>query len=633
MNTNKYLQLLSKEYPNIQEVKKEMINISTILTLPKGTEFFFSDLHGEYDAFNHLLHSASGVIKNKIDLLYSDELTEIQRQKLAHVIYYPKEHLASYPKEDYEQLINYLIAIAKFCSAKYTQSKIRKKIPLEYVTIIEELLCFHDNSYINEYYHDMIQMILSINQAVPLIQALCQFIKNICIDHIHIIGDIFDRGPRPDFIIDELMKYNQVDIQWGNHDVSWMGAACGNQALIANVIRISLNYNNLDLLENGYGINLRALCDFAKITYKDDSCISFLPYQYDTNYFDYVSPHIIAKMHKAITIIQLKLEGQLIEKYPMYHHYNWLTHIQFNDYSLIHQDIKYYLKDTNLPTVNPLSPLELTQEEKEVMNSLKSSFIHSKHLHEHIKYLYQNGQMYTIMNNNLLFHGCIPMNEKGKFQEININHQKLKGKALLDKIEEIIINAYFNHDNEAIDMMYFLWGSDFSPLFGKSKLCIFEKYFLDSPELCQEMMNPYYIWSQKEETCQMILHNFGIKDGHIINGHVPVKIKNGESPIKANGRLYVIDGGLSKAYHEKTGISGYTLIYDSQHIQLAKHQPYNILVKQGLMCLTPEVEIIETFPRIKNRNCDVGKKLQLQLEDLNQLLLCYQKGDIKESNS
>ncbi|WP_300082332.1 fructose-1,6-bisphosphatase [uncultured Thomasclavelia sp.] len=632
----RYLELLAEKYRNIDEVTAEIMNLGTILSLPKGTEFFFSDLHGEHLAFIHLLKSASGVIKNKIDLLFEKQLSLIQRQQLAHLIYYPKEQLEKINPDDqwYELTIYYLIALARFCSSKYTRSKVSKKLPKQYSYVITEMLSCHNDQYINEYYHDIISNIIMIDNAKSFIIALCQFIRDICIDNIHIIGDIFDRGPRPDLIIDELMQYDQVDIQWGNHDISWMGAACGNQALIANVIRIALSYNNFDLLEDGYGINLRPLSEFAREVYQDDDCLKFYPHELDDNLYDQVNVKLTAKMHKAITIIQLKLEGRLIENHPEYqmNHQIWLKQIDFDNKIVNFQNQIYQLSDNYFPTVDSNEPLKLTEKEEQLMKILTASFTHSKRLQQHIEYLYRYGNMYKIINGNLLFHGCIPLDKSGKLRKVNVDGKDYQGKELLDKFEEKINLAYYQNNQDAIDLMWYLWCGKNSPLFGKSKLALFEKYFIQESKLINEIKNSYYKWIEQEQTCKMILKCFDLDSntGHIINGHMPVKTVAGEKPVKANGRLYVIDGGISKSYHSKTGTAGYTLIFDSQHLQLAKHLPYHDLAKDGLMCLTPEVEIMETNSRIKNRDCDVGKELSRQLQDLKELLFAYRNGIIKE---
>lgn len=636
----RYLELLAHRFVNKQEVISEIINLKTILSLPKGTEFFFSDLHGEHSAFLHLLKSASGVIKDKIDLLFQCQLSSLEREKLAHFIYYPQKQLELLPlqgtlrKRWYEKTIIYLIQLAKFCSTKYTRSKVYKKLPKEFAYIMQEMLSCYESEYMLDYYHQIIVSLLEINCIEIFMISLCEFIQRICIDYIHIIGDIFDRGPRPDLIIDELMTYDQVDIQWGNHDISWMGAACGQPALVANVVRIALSYNHLDLLEIGYGINLRALSDFAREVYQTDSCLSFQPHVLDKNKYDKADLDLVAKMYKAITIIQLKLEGQLIHRYPNDYQDKviWLEKIDFQSKNVKFMTKTYPLKDDFLPTVSHVTPLILTKKENQLMETLIYSFQKSQRLQNHIHFLYTHGHMYKTMNQNLMFHGCIPLDHNGNFKEILIQGKILKGKALLDELQCIAKRAYYEHKQEDIDMMWFLWCSSSSPLFGKSQLTLFEKHFLDDKHLQQENMDPYYKWIEKESTCQMILNHFGITKGHIINGHVPVRIKDGQKPIKANGLLYVIDGGISKTYQEKTGNAGYTLIFDSQHLKLAQHLPYQKSAKEGLLCLTPKVEIIQTYLRIKNKDCDIGNVLKSQINDLKELLVAYQKGIVKENS-
>lgn len=638
----KYLDLLSHKYKNEQEVMSEIINLSTILTLPKGTEFFFSDLHGEHHSFLHLLKSASGVIKSKIDVLYKDEMNEIERQKLAHLIYYPEKQMSHLKltgqKRDewYEENIYRLIHIAKYCSTKYTRSKVRKKLPKDYAYVITEMLNCHNDEYIQSYYHDIIQTILSIDNAQAFIVSLCGFIRDICIDYIHILGDIFDRGPRPDLIIDELMTYDHVDVQWGNHDISWMGAACGNLALMANVIRIAISYNHFDLLEDGYGINLRPLSDFARNVYHDDPCFAFQPHILDENKYDPIDKDLASKMHKAITIIQMKLEGQMIERHPEYQmkHLQWLKQLSPDFQTVTYLGKTYSLNNHYFPTIDPFNPLELTLQEKQLMKAIQASFKHSFKLHKHVQFLYRYGSIYKIMNGNLLLHGCIPLNQNGQLRKVDVYGKKLSGKDLLDKINEIVNHAYFLDENnrDDIDFMWYLWCSKDSPVFGKSKLSVFEKYFIDDEDIHQEVMDPYYHFVEDEKVCQMILDHFHLYEpySHIINGHVPVKIKDGERPVKANGKLYMIDGGISKAYQPKTGIAGYTLIFDSQYLQLARHRPYNKLAKEGLLCLTPQVEIMEKRSRIKNKDCDLGIILKDRINDLNELLITYRNGMIKE---
>ena len=480
----RYLELLAHRFVNKQEVISEIINLKTILSLPKGTEFFFSDLHGEHSAFLHLLKSASGVIKDKIDLLFQCQLSSLEREKLAHFIYYPQKQLELLPlqgtlrKRWYEKTIIYLIQLAKFCSTKYTRSKVYKKLPKEFAYIMQEMLSCYESEYMLDYYHQIIVSLLEINCIEIFMISLCEFIQRICIDYIHIIGDIFDRGPRPDLIIDELMTYDQVDIQWGNHDISWMGAACGQPALVANVVRIALSYNHLDLLEIGYGINLRALSDFAREVYQTDSCLSFQPHVLDKNKYDKADLDLVAKMYKAITIIQLKLEGQLIHRYPNDYQDKviWLEKIDFQSKNVKFMTKTYPLKDDFLPTVSHVTPLILTKKENQLMETLIYSFQKSQRLQNHIHFLYTHGHMYKTMNQNLMFHGCIPLDHNGNFKEILIQGKILKGKALLDELQCIAKRAYYEHKQEDIDMMWFLWCSSSSPLFGKSQLTLFEKH-------------------------------------------------------------------------------------------------------------------------------------------------------------
>lgn len=550
------------------------------------------------------------------------------------MIYYPTKQIEiiNPDKEWYKNTIYKLINITKFVSSKYPRSKVKRKLQKEYAYAIMEMLnCNNDND-IKSYYEDIIDMIISIENEKEFVIALCHAIREIGIDYIHIIGDIFDRGPRPDLIIEELMKYEHVDIQWGNHDISWMGAASGNKSLIANVIRIALSYNSFDLLEDGYGINLRPLSDFAREIYKDDPCDSFVPHILDENQYDIVDKELTAKMHKAITIIQLKLDGQLIEKHPEYHmnHLQWLKNTDFNRYIVYYDNKDYKLNDTFFPTIDVSNPLKLTKEEESLMNTLQSSFLRSERLQKHIQYIYAHGNMYKIFNGNLLFHGCIPLNVDGTFRSVKVHDKVVSGKELLDELEKVINNAYFHH--EYVDDMWFLWCSPDSPVFGKSKLSVFEKYFIDDKSISKEEYDYYYQFIENEEVALYILRNFGLdnKKSHIINGHVPVKIKDGEKPIKANGKVYVIDGGISKAYQSKTGNAGYTLIYDSYSLKLARHRPYDREAIFGLLCLTPEVKVIESHDRLKNKDCDMGIELYERINDLQALLKEFQNGKIKE---
>lgn len=639
---NKYLQLLAKEYPNIDSVASEMVNLSAIRSLPKGTEYFFSDLHGEYEAFLHMLKSASGIIKKKIDQVLGKTVSNEEREKLANLIYYLEKEVklladAGRITDEWKRLTIYrLILVCEAVSAKYTRSRVRKCVSADLVYILDELLNVTDDVNKDFYYDEIINAIIDTEIAEKFVISLCRLIQSLAIDRLHIIGDIFDRGPRADIIIDELMLMHDVDIQWGNHDISWIGAASGNYALIANVIRISMRYNNFDVLEDGYGLNLRALAVFAGEAYKEDECRLYYPNTLDDNIYDPVDIKLVAKMHKAITVIQLKLEGQLMEKYPEWEMQSrhLFGRVDFENGTLQMDGREYVLTDHYFPTVDKNNPLALSEGERELMTILANSFSHSEKLHEHIRFLLAKGSMYRVCNGNLLFHGCIPMDEKGELQSVAINGAYYSGKALLDKLDEIVNRAYFFRENPAekeyaCDFMWYLWCGPKSPLFGKDKMCFFESYYPEDKSLRKERYNSYYTFSENVEVCDRILGMFGIDEdnGHIINGHVPVKIKNGESPVKAGGKLFVIDGGISKAYQKATGIAGYTLIYDSHSLSLAEHKPFI----SGKSEHTPKTQLVEKLESRANiSDTDVGKDILEKIEDLRQLLHAYRAGTMKE---
>ena len=638
----KYLSLLAKEFPTIDSAVSEIVNLSAIRSLPKGTEYFFSDIHGEYEAFLHMLKSASGMIKNKIDITLGKTVSGAERESLAYLIYYPDKQLKKLHKQgeltdEWRRLTIYrLILVCEAVSAKYTRSRVRKRIPKDMVYILDELLNVTDDVVKEYYYDEIITTILDTGIADRFIKSLCELIQSLAIDKLHIIGDIYDRGPRADIIMDELMKMHDVDIEWGNHDISWMGAASGNWALIANVIRISMRYNNFDVLEDGYGLNLRALAVFAGETYKDDDCALFMPQTLDDNIYDPVDTKLVAKMHKAITVIQLKLEGQLIERHPEWNmdERDIFRRVDFDNGTVTLGGRKFTLLDVNFPTVLHDYPLSLTDEENELMTVLANSFMHSERLNCHIRFLYSKGSMYKTINGNLLFHGCIPLDKNGDLQSVNIAGRQYSGKALLDKLDEIANKAYFMsagaEKDYSVDYMWYLWSGACSPLYGKDKMAFFERYFLDDKGLQKENYNAYYHFSEHADICGRILEMFGLDPGrgHIINGHVPVKIKNGESPVKADGRLFVIDGGISKAYQKATGIAGYTLIYDSHSLNLAEHKPFI----SGESEHTPEIHMVEKLDRRANiSDTDKGAELLEQINDLRELLTAYRSGEIKES--
>lgn len=637
-----YLKLMAREYPTIKAASSEIINLMAICGLPKGTEYFFSDLHGEYEAFIHLLRSSSGIIREKIKETFGHIVSKEDERELAGLIYYPDrmigqlKHSQNYTEDWQRTAIFRLVQICKEVSSKYTRSKVRKKMPPAFAYIIDELLHVDyndDNKRV--YYNEIIRSIIDINMAESFITALCHLIQNLTIDNLHIIGDIFDRGPRADIIMEELMQFHDVDIQWGNHDISWIGAVTGNLACICNVLRIAISYNGFDVLEDGYGINIRPLSMFAAHTYKDDACSRFMPHILDQNIYDAVDPGLAAKMHKAIAVIQFKVEGQIIKRHPEYAMDSriLLTAVNYEKGTVVIEGKEYSMLDINFPTIDPADPLKLTKEEEELLHTLKLSFRHSALLHKHIKFLYSNGGMYKCCNKNLLYHGCIPMKEDGEFDTFTMNGVSYKGRELLDYIDKQVQNAYFAQETapekaDSRDFLWYLWCGAKSPVYGKDKMTTFEHYFIEDKAASKENMNPYYKLSQKEEYCDKILEDFGlpIEGSHIINGHVPVKLKEGETPVKANGKLFVIDGGLSKAYQNKTGIAGYTLIFNSNHLALAEHKPYDPQNES-----TPKVCIVEKMQnRIMVADTDVGKELKSRIEDLKELVAAYREGALKE---
>jgi fructose-1,6-bisphosphatase III len=642
MIDERYLKLLSKEYPNAQAAAAEIINLKAIMSLPKGTEYFFSDLHGEQEAFLYQLKSASGVVRKKIDELFEQSISEGERSALAKLIYYPESQL-NLAKQDESGFSDWcritiyrLVEVCKEAASKYTRSKVRKKLPENFAYIIDELLHADGASNKPHYHSEIIKTIVETNMSEEFITALCYLIQQLLIDKLHIIGDIFDRGPRADAIMDALINCHDVDIQWGNHDISWMGAAAGNWACIASVLRLGISYNNFDLLEDGYGINLRALSVFAAQTYRDDPCDLFMPHILDENQYDPVDIALAAKMHKAMAIIEFKVEGQLIEKHPEYRMDDrvLLKRVDFKKGTVKIGETEYPLTDTLFPTVNPENPLELTRAETELMKTIAASFCHSERLEKHIRFLYSHGSMYLCINSKLLYHGCIPLTEDGKFDEITFDMQSHSGRDYLQYLDGVARIAYFapsgsREKKEACDFMWYLWCGAKSPLFGKTKLAAFERYFIADSAAHHEEMNPYYTYIEHRKTCEMILREFGLnpESSHIINGHVPVK--EGENPVKGDGLLFMIDGGISKAYQSQTGIGGYTFISNSRYLALAQHKP----LKAG--CTTcedsPKVMVVEAIKqRITVADTDTGAELSAQIEELTALLQAYRSGSNKE---
>ncbi|MGN0709188.1 MAG: fructose-1,6-bisphosphatase [Anaerovoracaceae bacterium] len=643
----KFLELLSKDYPNIQAASAEIINLNAILALPKGTEYFLSDLHGEHEAFIHMLKSASGTIKSKIDEHYSGILSEQDRDDLAALIYNADAEIKRRKKSeaDFDKwcatVIYRMIKICQSVSTKYTRSKIRRRMPKYLDYAMDELLHADDEANRAHYYDAIISSIIQCGIAETFIKELADLISTLAVDQLHIIGDVFDRGAHPDDILDFLMDYHDVDFQWGNHDVLWMGAACGNWPCIANIVRNNVGYNNFDMMEIGYGINLRPLATFAEETYADDDCEAFMPHLLDMNKYDQVKKELAAKMHKAIAVIQFKVEGQAIMNHPEYEMDKRLIldKIDFDRGTVMIEGREYALKDTNLPTIDRNDPYKLTKDELFVMESLEASIMNSEKLQKHIRYLYSHGAMYKTINGNLLYHGCLPMNEDGSFMGMDIAGRHYEGKAMMDVLDEELRNVYFSPSKCRLsgnrgDIMWYLWEGAKSPLFGKDKMTTFERLFIADKSSHKENTNAYYTEINKRSTCEMILREFGLDPsrGKILNGHVPVKLKDGESPIKGEGLLYMIDGGIAKAYQKKTGIAGYTFIFNSRFMALAEHKPYSPLQPDGTQEFhSPEMKIVQNLSeRMLIVDTDKGKEINDSIDDLTALVQAYKEGIIKE---
>jgi fructose-1,6-bisphosphatase III len=645
----RYLNLLAKQYPTISSASTEIINLQAILNLPKGTEHFLTDIHGEYEPFTHVLRNASGVIKQKIEDIFGNSLRVSEKKNLATLIYYPEQKLEIVLREEdniedwYRITLYRLIEICRRVSSKYTRSKVRKALPKDFAYIIEEMLHEQpDRINKQEYYDGIINTIIDIDRAREFIIALAKLIQRLVVDRLHIIGDIFDRGPGADIILDTLMDYHSVDIQWGNHDILWMGAAAGSEVCIANAIRISARYANLDTIENGYGINMLPLATFALDFYKNDSCHNFRPKFDNERDYSVKEIHLIAQMHKAISIIQFKLEGEVIARRTGFNMEDrlLLNRIDFEQGAIELNGKTYKLTDGNFPTIDPKEPYKLITEERELIEKLKSSFMNSEKLNKHVRFLFTNGSLYLKYNSNLLYHGCIPLNEDGSLKKVKLREREYSGKALLDRFEILAREGYFHKNNPmakqfGMDIMWYLWTGPCSPLFGKEKMTTFERYFIHESETHKEKKDPYYKFRDSEEVCSRILEEFGLKaeNSHIINGHIPVEKKKGESPIKANGRLLVIDGGFSRAYQGKTGLAGYTLIHNSFGLQLVSHQPFESIdraIKEETDILS-SLEILEQVPvRKRVGDTDVGEVLKQQVKDLKMLLAAYRNGLIKE---
>lgn len=642
-----YLRLLAEKYPNRRAVRTEIINLRAILALPKATEFFLSDIHGEYEAFHYFVRSGSGMIRMRIDETFGDVLSEKECDDLASLIYNPESEIARRHKseEDFDEwcrlAIQRLIQICRVVSSKYTRSKVKKSLPKASAYIMDELLFADDASDRQRYYDEIIESIIAYDAAEDFISDITDAISNMTVDKLHIIGDIFDRGPKSDQILEYLMASKRVDIQWGNHDILWMGAACGNRACIATMIRINVRYNNFDMLEVGYGINLRPLATLAEKIYKDDPCEFFQPNILETNSFDPIPMDLAAKMHKMISVIQFKLEGQEIIAHPEYklQKRNLLETVDLEKGTVKVEGVEYPMRDFNLPTLDPDNPYKLSEEEEEVMVALESSILNSEKLQRHIDYLYSSGGLYKISNGNLFYHGCMILDDDGNFKDIEIDGRTYKGARYMQKLDEMIRAARYNNrlgksNGDAAGLLWFLWLSADSPLFGKDKMTTFERYFIADKSTHKERTIPYYKYIDDENLANKILSDFGLKPeiGKILNGHVPVKLKDGDSPIKAGGKLYIIDGGISKAYQKTTGIAGYTAICTSKHTYLAEHKPYEPLQEDGTQVFhRPVMNLVDTVnERLRIRDTDTGVELRRQIEDLEALHDEFKGGGIKE---
>ena len=651
-NDMRVLQLLSQTYPNIGAASTEIINLEAILNLPKGTEHFMADIHGEYEAFIHILRNASGNIKRKVEEIYSSSLSKIEIRELCSLIYYPErklEYLRAAEQdltEFYYTTLYQLIEVCQAVSSKYTRSKVRKALPREFAYIITELL--HESPSKEDkkaYFNRIIETIIMTGSADNFIIALCNMIQRLSVDQVHILGDIFDRGPGAHIIMDTLCERNNFDIQWGNHDALWMGAAAGNDCCIANVLRLSLRYGNMATLEDGYGINLLPLATFAMETYYDDPCDLFGPHlDKDDTTHNEKTRRLIAQMHKAISIIQFKLEAALIDSRPEWnmHDRKLLEYIDFNRKVFHYNGQDYAMKDTFFPTVDPQNPYALTTEEKDIVDKLHHSFRVSDKLKKHVKCLFSHGAMYGIYNSNLLFHASVPLNADGTLKSVSLNGKQYSGRDLLHQIG-IIMRSAFNNDTEpterrfAIDYFWYLWCGIDSPLFDKSKMTTFERYFLEDRTLHVEEKGYYYTLRNDEKVCEMILDAFGVEGEHrhIINGHVPVRAAKGEKPIKAGGKLMVIDGGFAKAYHDTTGIAGYTLVYHSRGFQLVQHEPFTSAeeaIKNGTDIVSSTQIVEMSSQRMLVNDTDKGRELRKHIEELKELLYAYRHGLIKERN-
>lgn len=644
-----YMEQLSEMYPTINKAATEIINLQAIVNLPKGTEHFLSDIHGEYEAFSHVLKNGSGAVRKKIEDVFGTALSESDKAGLATLIYYPKKKMEIVKQTEdnmslwYKTTLYRLIEVCKTVSSKYTRSKVRKALPEDYSYVIEELITEKPEVLNKEaYYEAIVNTVVELGQAEQFIVVLCELIQQLAVDHLHVLGDIYDRGAGSHLIMDRLCKYHSLDIQWGNHDIIWMGAAAGNLACVATVIRNSIRYGNLDLLEEGYGINMLPLATFAMKAYADDPCEKFV-FKGTQSITNFEENEMTRKMHKAIAMIRFKLEGQLIKKYPDYGMEERLVleKIDYENGTVELEGRTFKMLDTNFPTIDPADPYKLTDEEYEVITRLRSSFLHCEKLQTHVQLLLKKGGMYKVYNGNLLFHGCIPMMEDGSFAKVNIYGTEYSGKALFDVLELYVRKAFFStHEDErekGADIMWYIWTAPYSPLYGRKKMATFERYFLAEEDMKVEVKNCYYELINKPEIADKILSEFGLSGdrAHIINGHVPVHRMKGESPVKCNGKVIVIDGGFSKAYRSRTGIAGYTLIYNSYGLTLTAHEPFEspetaVRDERDIVSKREAVEFMDK--RILVGDTDSGEKIRRKIDDLKMLISAYRAGEIIEKD-
>lgn len=642
----RYLERLSDLYPTIAAASTEIINQQAILNLPKGTEHFLTDIHGEYEAFSHVLKNGSGAVRKKIDEVFGNTMSARDKKTLATLIYYPKAKMdiireTETNMEDWYRVHLYmLIEVSKRAASKYTRSKVRKALPKDFAYVIEELITEKAEVRDKEsYYNEIISTIIRIGRAEEFIIAISELIQRLVVDHLHIVGDIYDRGPGPHIIMDKLMAYHSLDIQWGNHDVVWMGAAAGQRGCIVNVIRICARYGNLDILEDGYGINLLPLATYAMRVYGDDPCSCFRLKTSDTAESEEMQMNL--RIHKAVSVLQFKIEGQIIRRRPEFHLEDraMLHRIDYEKGTITLNGKEYSLSDTNFPTVDPEDPYRLTPEEEEIMIRLERAFANCEKLQEHMRFLLTKGGLYKVYNDNLLYHGCVPLNEDGSLKAVEIYGKTYRGKALYDVLESYVRKGFFALDEKerqaGRDIMWFIWLHPDSPLFGKNKMATFERFFLSDPETHIEKKNPYYHLIENEEAIDGIFREFGLdpKKAHIVNGHVPVKRKDGESPVKCGGKVLVIDGGFSKAYQKETGIAGYTLVYHSFGLRLVAHEPFEsteaaIAKENDIHSETMVVQRV--YDRCLVGDTDAGRELREQIKDLERLLDAYRNGEITE---